>query len=102
MKNAVFWMLCHAVIVRTVVSEEFLFLCSVHRLANGVPSSPILVAQIMEALISPETSVLPRPTQHKIPEDEIIHSPGRQNLKSYMICFLLFRIPDDGQSSELQ
>jgi hypothetical protein len=64
-----------------------LFILSVLRLlvtANIVPSSPILVTLIMEAVCSSETLVLTRATQSNIPEDSILHSHQRESLKSDM------------------
>jgi hypothetical protein len=50
--------------------------------ADVVPRSATLVTMMMEATRSFKTPVLTRVTRRNIPEDGILHSHSRENLKS--------------------
>jgi hypothetical protein len=85
-------MLRHVALVRADVSEECnASIISVLRLlfTANIPSLLVLVTLIREAKCSSKTSVLTRATQHNIPEDGILHSPHRENLKSYIVVSYL-------------
>jgi hypothetical protein len=63
--------------------------------ASVVPSSPILVTLMKEALSFSETSVLTRTVRRNIPDDSILYSHRRDNLKSYMSYRALHRATID-------
>jgi hypothetical protein len=76
--------LCRVALVRTDVSEEFSTsfirvtriseLGTTLTVTSIVPSSPILVTLMNEALSSSETLVLTRATWRNIPEDVILYT----------------------------
>jgi hypothetical protein len=94
-------MLRRVALARAGVSEELsASIISVTRIGEVVTAniigSPIVVTLVMEALSYSETS--------NIPEDGILHSHRRENLKSYMktdsasktLSFLICGILDNG------
>jgi hypothetical protein len=74
-------MLRRVTVVRIEVSEEFI--ASIIMVIGSC--QPILVTLMMETISSSETSILTRATQRNIPEDAILHSHRRENLKSYIL-----------------
>jgi hypothetical protein len=69
--NVVFWAMAPRSVRRLLITVN-------------VPNSPSIVALMMEAFRSSETSLITRATRRHIPEDDIRHSHRRENLKSYI------------------
>jgi hypothetical protein len=80
-------MLCRVALVRTDVSEElgdsFIRVTRIGGLGTTLAVTSNRRKLMMEELSSSKTSVLTRATRRNIPEDGILHSHRRENLKSY-------------------
>jgi hypothetical protein len=75
-------MLCHVALVRTNVSEECT--ATITRVTKIGKLGTVLAVTSNKACCE-EMSVLTRATQRNIPENGILHSHRRENLKSYRV-----------------
>jgi hypothetical protein len=82
-----FGMLRRVVLVENGVSEERTTIVKVASIGD-VPSSTIVILMMMEVIRSSETSALARAARRNMPEDGIIHSHRRKNLKSNIISLM--------------
>jgi hypothetical protein len=100
MNNAVFWIWRRVDLVWTDVSEELI--ASNFRVEKSASQRKQVACSSladcftlkMQAIRSSETSVHTRSTRHHIPENGILHSHRRENLKFYIVNFIFQQLTD--------
>jgi hypothetical protein len=97
MKNAVFWVVTPCGSCKNVRCVRRLLVA-----ACVVPSSPIFVTLMMEKPGSSDTPVLTRAIWRNNPEDTILHSHRRENLKSYIELCSFCRILKEHDMPEIR
>jgi hypothetical protein len=82
--NAVFWDVSPC---RFCVYRRFGGTYRLHLQGRKIRERGTSVSHVAHAICSSETSIYTKSTRRHIPEDGILHTHNRENLKSYMVIF---------------